>query len=115
MIVVEHESVAVSVVLLAADPQIPRTEVAIGHIFRDLRLFTAHGLAAPRPVLPVRRNDHPLFPQRMPAFLPKHFFFPVRVAASRREAMMRLAKYTAPAMLALLLSADKVMAVTSPT
>ncbi len=38
-----------------------------------------------------------------------------RVAASRREAMMRLAKYTAPAMLALLLSADKVMAVTSPT
>ncbi len=30
-----------------------------------------------------------------------------RVAASRRDAMMRLAKYTAPVMLALLLSADK--------
>ncbi len=34
------------------------------------------------------------------------------VAASRREAMMRLAKYTAPAMLALLLSTDKGMAQT---
>jgi hypothetical protein len=34
-----------------------------------------------------------------------------RVDDSRREAMMRLAKYTAPAMLALLLSTDKGMAV----
>jgi hypothetical protein len=33
-----------------------------------------------------------------------------RIDDSRREAMMRLAKYTAPAMLALLLSADKGMA-----
>src|SRR5277367_5677895 len=77
MIVVEDESVAVSVVLLAADPQIPRTEVAVGHIFRNFRLFPAHCLAAPRPVLPVRRYDHTLFPQRMSALLPKHFFSPV--------------------------------------
>ena len=35
-----------------------------------------------------------------------------RVDDSRRDAMMRLAKYTAPAMLALLLSADKGMALT---
>jgi hypothetical protein len=34
-----------------------------------------------------------------------------RVAASRREAMIRLAKYTAPAMLALLLSTDESMAI----
>jgi hypothetical protein len=33
-----------------------------------------------------------------------------RVDDSRRDAMMRLAKYTAPAMLALLLSTDKSMA-----
>ncbi len=33
-----------------------------------------------------------------------------RVDDSRRAAMMRLAKYTAPAMLALLLSTDKSMA-----
>ena len=36
----------------------------------DVALFAVDGLAIPRPVLPVRGDDDPLFTQRMPALLP---------------------------------------------
>src|SRR5205085_11961209 len=70
VIVVEDEDAFVIRVALAAHAQVVGTEVAVGDVSGRSRLVARDRLAAPRPVLPVRRDDHPLLAQRMPTFLP---------------------------------------------
>ena len=70
MIVVEDEGTAVDRIHRAADPRVPRTEVA-GRI--ECRWFGRGGGdlgAGPGAQLPVCRDDDPLLTQRMPALLP---------------------------------------------
>jgi hypothetical protein len=70
MVVVEDEDRLVIRVPRAADANVPRTEIAaldvVGHRWRR-----RHGaLALPRPILSMRRDDHPLLPERVPPLLP---------------------------------------------
>ena len=70
MIVVEDVGTAVDRIHRAADPRVPRTEVA-GRI--ECRWFGRGGGdlgAGPGAQLPVCRDDDPLLTQRMPALLP---------------------------------------------
>src|SRR5262249_33836603 len=43
-----------------------------GQIIGQRRFFTPYSLSAPRAVLPVRGDYHPLFAQWMPSFFPNH-------------------------------------------
>ena len=70
VIVVEHERALVARVDRARDAGVPRAEVAAGIVGRQLGRGRRHRLARPRPLLPVRRHDHPLLAQRMPPLFP---------------------------------------------
>src|SRR5262245_45174379 len=72
MIVIEDEGPRVIVVALAADARVAGTQVAIGQIVGQRRLFMLACFAVPRAVLPVRGDNHPLLAQRMPSFFPDH-------------------------------------------
>src|SRR6185295_5780794 len=72
MIVVENKNPVIVGVTRAADSQIAGTEVTVRDVFRRLNR-RSHRLSQPGPVLTVRGDDHPLRPQRMPAFFPLHF------------------------------------------
>ena len=54
----------------AADARVAGTQVAICNVVRLDHFFALNRFAAPRAILPVRRDDHPLFAQRVPAFFP---------------------------------------------
>ena len=71
MIVVENEDARVVVISAAADAQIAGTQVAVFDVGRQGFLSgLADNGAAPRTILAVRRDDHPLLAQRMPALFP---------------------------------------------
>src|SRR5205085_448437 len=70
VVVVEDEGLLVTRVGLAAHAMVAGAEVAGGVVHGRSLLFARDRLAAPRPVLPVRRNNNPLLAQRVPALLP---------------------------------------------
>src|SRR5262249_5492103 len=70
MVVVEDEHVGVRRVARAANPRIARTQVAVRRIRWRRGRRTRHRLAAPRSILSMRGDDHPLFAQRMPPLFP---------------------------------------------
>jgi len=53
-----------------ADASISRTQVTVVNVSRKVLLFVGNCFATPRSILPVRRNYHPLFSKRVPAFFP---------------------------------------------
>src|SRR5258707_9859146 len=71
MIVVEHEGAFVRRVGLPADAPIARAEIAVARVRFTPCGLDRNGFAAPRPILPMRRHDDPLFTQRMPPLLPQ--------------------------------------------
>ena len=73
MVVVEDERLLVIGIDRTADAPVAGTQVAITEIFRQGFFVVRDGLADPRAVLPVRRDDHPFFAQRMPSFFPDHW------------------------------------------
>ncbi len=72
VVVVEDEGARVVGVALAADAHVAGAEVAVRQVLGQLFLGVLHRPAAPRSILTVRRDDHPLFAQRVPALFPGH-------------------------------------------
>src|SRR5205807_6533116 len=70
MIVVEDENSLVLRIHCAADACVARTQIAIFNVRRNALVLPSDCLAAPWAVLPVRRDNHPLFAQRMPSLFP---------------------------------------------
>src|SRR5687768_5845358 len=70
MIVVEDEHRRVAWIPRPADALIAGTEIAGRDVFGHRRRRDVGALALPRPVLPMRRDHHPLFTQRVPPLLP---------------------------------------------
>src|SRR5688572_33249560 len=72
MIVVENVNAPVGLVSVSANSIVPRAEVTIRDIFGDGAAcgLSGHGFPAPGSILPVGGDNHPLFPQWMPALLP---------------------------------------------
>src|SRR5262245_8096437 len=70
MIVVEDEYAVVVKIILAADPTVTRAEVTICDILWNRSFAAADGFPAPRSVLAMRSDNHPLLAQRMPSFFP---------------------------------------------
>src|SRR5258706_7844590 len=79
MIVVKDEYLLVFWIGPTADSDIAGTQIAIRNVFRQDIFFDGQGLTAPRPILPVSRDHHPFFTQRMPAFFPRHKYFRPKV------------------------------------
>src|SRR5687767_5648059 len=70
MIVVEDERAGVVRVGLAADTRVTGTQVAAGVVRRRRGRRRPHMAARPGARLPMRRDDHPLLAERVPALLP---------------------------------------------
>jgi hypothetical protein len=82
MVVVEDKEARIIRVPGAADTQVTRTQIAVFNVGRLWRA-SIHHLSAPRTILTVRRNDHPLLTQRVPPLLP--FSRDVQGIPSRRR------------------------------
>src|SRR5438132_8447620 len=87
MVVIKNEDARVLRIDLTTHAPIAGAKIAILHVAWPRRAFMFDGLAAPGPVLAMRRNDHPFFAQRMPALFPSHQWFPLECAgrAQRRR------------------------------
>src|SRR5687768_15840381 len=73
MIVIENVGLVVLRIDRPANAHISRAEVTVGEVRRQRRSVLLHGAATPGTILPVCRDDHPLFSQRMPPLFPRHF------------------------------------------
>src|SRR2546430_14682943 len=72
MVIIKNEDARVLRIDLTTHAPIAGAKIAILHVAWPRRAFMFDGLAAPGPVLAMRRNDHPFFAQRMPALFPSH-------------------------------------------
>jgi hypothetical protein len=71
VIVVEDEDRVVIGIALAADAQVSRAEVAAVDVLRRWSRRHRSAFTLPRPILSVRRNDHPFLPEWVPSLLPR--------------------------------------------
>jgi hypothetical protein len=69
-VVVKDESLSICGVALPVDPAVAGTQIAVLDVGRQRRVPRTDLLAFPGTVLPMRRDDDPLFTKRMPALLP---------------------------------------------
>src|SRR5215204_843565 len=72
MIVVEDVDRPIVGIGLSRDPGVARAEVAVRVVRREGVASFVHRLAEPRPVVAMRRDDHPLAAKGMPALFPDH-------------------------------------------
>ncbi len=72
MVVIKNEDARVLRIDLTTHAPVAGAKIAILYVRWPRRAGMGDGLTAPRPILAMRRNDHPFFAQRMPALFPSH-------------------------------------------
>src|SRR5215218_9773135 len=72
MVIIEREHAGVARVAFARDAHVAGAQIAVGRVGYGHRAAVAHGLTLPRAPIAMRRDHHPLPPQRVPALFPDH-------------------------------------------
>ena len=70
MVVIKNKDAVVLRIDRTTDARICGTQVTVVNVSRKVLRFVRNGFTTPRSILTVRRDDDPLFSERMPAFFP---------------------------------------------
>src|SRR5436190_4730236 len=90
VVVIKDEDAVVVWIDCAADAGVAGTEITVGDIGWPGVAVMRDCLTAPGTILPMGRDDHPFFTQRMPTLFPRHVVGPDPARAdSRSEAICR--------------------------